>query len=66
MVILISARFHVFCRKLYFRFNNEIVTSYFRFFLRNRLRYNMAAILVFGSEKTTDIISDHLGELFVP
>ena len=59
MVILISAIFHVFGKKIYFRFNNEIVTSYFRFFKRS------LNILVFGSEKSTDIISDNLDELFV-
>ena len=48
--------------------NNEIVTSYFRFFKRS---LNILSISIwrpswiFGIEKSTDIISDHLDELFV-
>ena len=55
-------------KKMHFKLNNEIVTSYFRFFKRS---LNILSISIwrpswiFGIEKSTDIISDHLDELFV-
>ena len=55
-------------KKLHFRLNNEIVTSYFRLFKRS---LNILSISIwrpswiFGIKKSTDIISDHLDELFV-
>ena len=55
-------------QKIHFRLNNEIVTSYSRFFKRS---LNILGISIwrpswiFGIEKSTDIISDHLDKLFV-
>ena len=64
-----SARLHGFRQKIHFRLNNEIVTSYFRFLIKRSLNILSISIWrpswIFGIEKSTDIISDHLDELFV-
>ena len=64
-MILISARFHGLDQKIHFSFNSEIVTSNFRF-LRDRSTFKRSLINIFGIEKSTDIISDHLDDLSVP